>query len=71
MAAMGHHTQSPGFSNSKFLNSSVYCTLQVSKQPISLKNFGHWGALQSRRAISDLFSFFDTPCIIIYVIKLL
>ena len=37
---------------------SVYTTLLVAKQPISIKNFVHWDALQTRRKISDLFSFF-------------
>ena len=46
------------FQNSKFLNFSVYTTLLEPKQPISIKNFVHYGALQSRRAISGLFSFF-------------
>ena len=40
---------------------SVYTTLSVPKQPISIKNFVHIGALQTRRAISDLFSFFMHP----------
>ena len=40
---------------------SVYTTLLVPKQPISIKNFVHLGALQTRRAISDLFSFFMHP----------
>ena len=56
-------TQPPGFQNFKFLNFSVYTTLLVPKQPISIKNFIHCGALQSRRAISGLYSFFYTPCI--------
>ena len=55
-------TQPRGFQNFKFLNFSVYTTLLVPKQPISIKNFVHCGALQSRRASSDLFSFFYTPC---------
>ena len=38
----------PGFQNFKFLNFSVYTTLSVPKQPISIKNFVHCGALQSR-----------------------
>ena len=48
----------PRFQNFKFLNFSVYTTLSVPKHPISIKNFVHCGALQSRRAISGLFSFF-------------
>ena len=51
----------PGFLNFKFLNFFVYTTLLVPKQPNSIKNVVHCGALQSRRASSDLFSFFIHP----------
>ena len=60
-AIFNYKRQPPGFQNFKFINFSVYTTLSVPKQPISIKNFVHCGALQSRRAISGLFSSFYTP----------
>ena len=55
-------TPLPGFEILNFSFFSVYTTLLVPKQPISIKNFVPLGALQTRRAISDLFSFFYIPC---------
>ena len=51
----------PGFKTlnfSIFLFTLHYQYLSVPKHPISIKNVIHCGALQSRRAISGLFSFF-------------
>ena len=49
--------------NFKFLNFSVYTTLSVPKQPISIKNAVHCGALQSRERFQVCSVFFYTPCI--------
>ena len=54
----------PGF---KFLNFSVYTALSVLKHPISMENFVHCGALQSRRAISGLFSFFFIHPVYVFI----
>ena len=46
----------------KFEISHFFCLFNITTtwQSISIKNFVHWGDLQSRRAISDLFSFWCT-----------